>query len=104
MAEKKVAKFDASTFVIRKENGNKIICRGSSIEGEQATVREGQVLEFRREEGSVVGVVRDRGREVTYDDLIKALRAIDADGGGPWGEATDLLRPIAVALGLRLPE
>ena len=73
MAEKKVGKGDNATVAIRvkddmiatvvcaKENGDKIVARSSIFTDDcKAVVLAGQVLEVRREQGSVVFVIRDR--------------------------------------------
>lgn len=98
MAEKKVGKVEAVNVYFRKDNGEKFVARANCFEGENVVVLKGQVLEARREEGSVVFVVRDRGREVTRAEFSKTLRsfsAIEFDG-----DADAIIDLVADALGL----
>lgn len=67
MAEKKVGKVQNATIVVRAENGNKIIARSSCFENDQAVVLDRQVLELRREEGSIVIAVRDKERWESFN-------------------------------------
>lgn len=102
MSEKKVGKTDVATLIFRRENGDKIVVRGGCFEGEAVVVLKGQVFEARREDGSVVFVVRDKDEPAptfTRADLRNALYKIDGEESGPW-DAMDLLEPLVTALGL----
>lgn len=57
---KKVAKVDAATLTVRRENGGKIIVRGSCFEGEQAVALPDQTVEMRMEDGSIVVLIRTK--------------------------------------------
>lgn len=102
MAEKKVGKTDDRAITFKAEGADKITVAGGCFEGEKVTVLKGQVFEARREDGSVVFVVKDKDAPAaafTREDLRRALVKVDELGEGPW-DAVDLLTPLAVALGL----
>lgn len=77
MAEKKVGKADQATIIVRKENGDKIIARGSVFfDAGQVTLLAGQVLEIRREDGTLVFAQKDA---LTLTMLARAVQGIDLE-------------------------
>lgn len=107
MSEKKVGKTDVATLIVRRENGDKIVVRGSCFEGEQAVVLKGQVFEARREDGSVVFVVKDKdapaASSFTQADLRRVIQKVDDEQCGILEKGVAELLVEALAAEFKVP-